>query len=155
MVMAARVTIPRKFRAVFSYRVATRRHCFNRFTHRSTLFRSLYSTRSYSRGSVRLLRGGITTSAPTSRDRRGQGIAVIPLVREYRSELLITEQYVGMCHVGILARAQMQGDRIPQGIHRQMQLGPEPAATIAEGLIAPGRVHPSRVRMRSDDRAVE
>ena len=74
-VIAANSTIPRKFRDVFSYRVATRRNCFNRLMHRSTLFRSLSTTTSYSRGVFRFDRGGITTSAPRASTASANGAA--------------------------------------------------------------------------------
>ena len=54
----------RKLRAVFSYRVATRRYCLIRLMNRSTRFRALYSCLSKSRGCFRFALGGITALAP-------------------------------------------------------------------------------------------
>src|SRR5581483_4500298 len=56
--------IPRKLRAVFSYRVAIRRYTFSLARNRSARFRSLYFSRSMSRCTARFLRAGITAPAP-------------------------------------------------------------------------------------------
>ena len=62
--MDAIFTIARKLRAVFSYRVATRRYTFILAQNRSTKFRSLYRSRSIARGSRR--RSGSMSTAAAS-----------------------------------------------------------------------------------------
>src|SRR5579883_3223651 len=77
--MDARWRNPRKLRAVFSYRVATRRYCLIRPQNRSTRFRSLYRSASIPRRTFRFLWVGITARAPVASTARTTAAASYPL----------------------------------------------------------------------------
>lgn len=66
MAMDATHTNPRKFAALLSYRVATRRYCFRRAKYRSTTFRSRYRCRPYAIGCLRFFRGGMHGCDPAA-----------------------------------------------------------------------------------------
>src|SRR3974377_559023 len=67
MTLATKWMPARKFRAVFSYRVAIARNSLSLHTKFSMRWRALYSSLSNVRGVLRLLLGGITGVLPAAR----------------------------------------------------------------------------------------
>ena len=110
-VIAENSTIPRKFRAVFSGRVATRQNCFIRLMHCSTSFRSYSTTASYPRGALRFDRGGIITSASRASTAAANASLSYPLSPGSDGRLVVAEQRRGVRDVCVSARTQADFQR--------------------------------------------
>ena len=70
------------------------------------------------------------------RDRRHEGIRVVALVGHDKPGALILDQGTRLIDVGNLARREDDAQRIAQGIHRDMQLGRQPAPRSTDFLVA-------------------
>jgi len=141
--MEASKTKPRKLRAVFSYRLATRRHSFTRRQKRSAQFLSRYRSRSYARGSLRFFRDGITASVPRLSIRSTTAWLSYPLSAITTSAGTPVHPHRGLGHICLLASGQRHFHRQSQPAHPRVALGAEAAATAAGRLfrLATAAVH--------------
>jgi hypothetical protein len=86
-------------------------------------------------GAFRSAFGGMTAMAPRSFSRARQGVAVESLVGDQSREIEAGDERLDADAVVTLAGQQDEARQIAQGIDQSHDLGRQPAARLADGLI--------------------